>query len=87
MKLLFISGDKAMNINSLDRFLEAQEHAYAIALEEIKNGMKVSHWIWFIFPQLRGLGRSDIHINMVSMVLKKQKNILLIRCFLQDLQK
>ena len=60
MKLLFIREDKAMNINSLDRFLEAQEHAYAIALEEIKNGMKISHWIWFIFPQLRGLGRSDM---------------------------
>lgn len=33
---------------------------YETALTEIKNGMKVSHWIWFIFPQLRGLGRSDM---------------------------
>ena len=49
-----------MDINSLDRFLEVQESTYATALEEIKRGKKHSHWIWFIFPQLRGLGRSDM---------------------------
>lgn len=49
-----------MDINSLDRFLEAQEDMYAIAFEEIKNGEKESHWMWYIFPQLRGLGRSDM---------------------------
>lgn len=48
-----------MDINSLDRFLEAQENMYATALQEIKNGEKESHWMWYIFPQLRGLGRSD----------------------------
>jgi len=49
-----------MNINSLDRFLEAQERMYPLALKEIKNGKKRSHWMWYIFPQLRGLGRSSM---------------------------
>ena len=47
-----------MDINSLDRFLEAQERMYEIALKEIRNGEKESHWMWYIFPQLRGLGKS-----------------------------
>lgn len=42
----------------LDRFLEAQKSLYDVALTEIKNGYKQEHWIWFIFPQLRGLGFS-----------------------------
>lgn len=42
----------------LDRFLEAQKSFYDVALAEIKNGYKQEHWIWFIFPQLRGLGFS-----------------------------
>lgn len=49
-----------MDINSLDRFLEAQERMYETALREIKNGEKESHWMWYIFPQLRGLGRSQM---------------------------
>ena len=43
----------------IDRFLEPQNTSYAIALEEVRNGRKVSHWMWYIFPQLRGLGRSN----------------------------
>ena len=49
-----------MDINSLDRFLEAQERMYPIALKEIQNGEKESHWMWYIFPQLRGLGKSQM---------------------------
>ena len=49
-----------MNINSLERFLEAQEHKYDIALKEIRAGKKRTHWMWYIFPQLRGLGRSQM---------------------------
>jgi uncharacterized protein (DUF1810 family) len=41
---------------SLDRFIEAQEKTYAGALAELKAGRKTGHWIWWIFPQLRGLG-------------------------------
>ena len=48
------------NNNSLSRFLEAQEKFYDIALAEIKNGEKESCWMWYIFPQLRGLGESRI---------------------------
>jgi len=47
-----------MSSNSLDRFITAQETAYDTALAEIKNGRKRSHWIWYIFPQLKGLGFS-----------------------------
>lgn len=44
----------------LSRYIEAQERQYAIALTEIKAGHKTSHWMWFIFPQLVGLGFSDL---------------------------
>lgn len=43
---------------ALDRFVEAQAPTYATALSEIRRGAKRSHWMWFIFPQLAGLGRS-----------------------------
>ena len=42
----------------IDRFIEPQKTAYPIALEEVRNGRTVSHWMWYIFPQLKGLGRS-----------------------------
>ncbi len=42
--------------NNLKRFIDAQESTYERALAEIKNGRKQSHWIWFIFPQVQGLG-------------------------------
>ena len=44
----------------LERFRKAQEADYALALEEIKEGQKRSHWIWYIFPQLKGLGFSGM---------------------------
>ena len=47
-----------MNNSGLKRFTEAQYRDYDQALKEIRNGKKTSHWIWYIFPQLRGLGRS-----------------------------
>ena len=45
-------------MDELNRFVRAQEHSYAQALSEIKAGRKYSHWIWYIFPQLKGFGRS-----------------------------
>lgn len=45
---------------NLKRFLVAQENDYTDALLEIQQGYKQSHWIWFIFPQMRGLGRSSM---------------------------
>lgn len=47
-----------MDFNSLDRFVQAQTLMYSATLREIKNGKKVSHWMWYMFPQLRGLGTS-----------------------------
>lgn len=44
--------------NNLNRFVKAQERDYQIALREIKSGKKLSHWMWYIFPQLKGMGRS-----------------------------
>ena len=44
----------------MERFLKAQETDYALALEEVRRGSKESHWMWYIFPQLRGLGRSTM---------------------------
>lgn len=42
----------------LERFVEAQNMVYDMALQEIKNGQKRGHWIWFVFPQIKGLGHS-----------------------------
>lgn len=42
----------------LERFLKAQEIVYPQALKEIKEGKKQSHWIWYVFPQIKGLGHS-----------------------------
>jgi uncharacterized protein (DUF1810 family) len=44
---------------NLGKFLKAQETDYAIALSEIKDGKKRSHWMWYIFPQIQGLGFSE----------------------------
>jgi uncharacterized protein (DUF1810 family) len=43
----------------LQRFIDAQQGDYATALSEIKNGRKRSHWMWYIFPQVQGLGFSS----------------------------
>ena len=44
---------------NLERFKKAQAFDYETALREVRNGMKISHWMWYIFPQLKGLGRSS----------------------------
>lgn len=48
-----------MSTPDLNRFIEAQKNSYATALAEIKAGRKETHWIWYIFPQLKSLGRSN----------------------------
>ena len=47
------------NTHNLQRFVDAQESCYNQVLAELKNGRKYSHWIWFIFPQQKGLRRSS----------------------------
>lgn len=44
----------------LDRFVAAQDGIHDQALTEVRSGRKVSHWMWFVYPQLRGLGRSGV---------------------------
>jgi uncharacterized protein (DUF1810 family) len=44
----------------LERFLDAKEPVYDRVLDEIRSGRKVSHWMWFIFPQVAGLGSSSV---------------------------
>lgn len=44
---------------NLERFLKAQERNYAAALSEIRSGKKTSHWMWYVFPQVAGLGNSE----------------------------
>lgn len=44
--------------DNLDRFIEAQNFSYETALSELTAGAKRSHWIWYIFPQIKGLGHS-----------------------------
>ncbi|WP_312307054.1 DUF1810 family protein, partial [Pulveribacter sp.] len=44
---------------SLERFVQAQARDYAQALAELRAGHKRTHWIWYVLPQLRGLGRSS----------------------------
>ena len=44
----------------LDRFVSAQDGVYPIAVAELRAGRKTSHWMWFVFPQIAGLGRSDM---------------------------
>ena len=45
-------------LQELNRFIEAQENNYSIALEEIRAGRKETHWVWYVFPQMKGLGKS-----------------------------
>ncbi len=45
--------------HDLSRFVVAQKNKYEMALQEIRNGRKQSHWMWFVFPQIVGLGRTE----------------------------
>ncbi len=47
-----------MQTNDIDRFLRAQGPVYDRVLDELRAGRKTSHWMWFVFPQIRGLGES-----------------------------
>ena len=56
-------SSKAADPFDLQRFVDAQDRAYDTALEELRSGRKRGHWIWFVFPQLQGLGRSATAIR------------------------
>jgi uncharacterized protein (DUF1810 family) len=48
---------------NLERFVEAQEPVYDSVLEELRRGQKRRHWMWFIFPQIKGLGQSPTAVR------------------------
>jgi uncharacterized protein (DUF1810 family) len=52
------TDNQIMDNYNLNRFVIAQESSFARALKEIKSGRKTSHWMWYIFPQMKGLGTS-----------------------------
>src|SRR5690349_11637156 len=51
---------QALTASGLERFVEAQASAYPQALAELRAGTKQSHWMWFVFPQIAGLGFSPM---------------------------
>lgn len=52
-----------MKTNTLDRFLKAQDTNYNDAFAEISNGRKTTHWMWYVFPQIAGLGKSEMAVH------------------------
>ena len=58
---------------NLDRFVYAQETTYGNALSEIRNGKKSSHWMWYIFPQVEGIGKSDVSRRYAIFSLEEAK--------------
>jgi uncharacterized protein (DUF1810 family) len=48
---------------NLERFVVAQDRIYEDVVSELRGGRKMSHWMWFIFPQIRGLGRSPVSME------------------------
>lgn len=58
MGLFRIDKDLVYGQQGLERFIEAQKRDYKIALEEVRKGKKETHWIWYVFPQMLGLGHS-----------------------------
>jgi len=60
----------------LDRFVQAQEENYSDALAEVRAGKKRTHWSWYIFPQLRGLGSSAMSVRYAISGLPEAKGYL-----------
>ena len=61
----------------VERFVEAQDPVYADVIGELQRGRKTSHWMWFIFPQLAGLGRSPISEQFAIGSLEEAREYLL----------
>ena len=57
----------------LERFIEAQAPVYAQALGELRAGQKQSHWMWFIFPQIKGLGSSEMAVRYAISSIEEAK--------------
>lgn len=61
------------NLYDLERFLRAQEGVYQQAQAELRTGQKRSHWMWFIFPQIQGLGSSEMAMRYAISSLDEAK--------------
>lgn len=61
---------------NLQRFLEAQDHVYDAVLDELRAGRKSSHWMWFSFPQITGLGHSGMAQTFAIASLDEAKSYL-----------
>jgi uncharacterized protein (DUF1810 family) len=57
----------------LERFVEAQEHVYDEVRRELRAGRKASHWMWFVFPQIAGLGQSPTSVRFAIASLDEAK--------------
>mgnify|MGYP000939163107 FL=1 len=68
-----MSDFSKVDLFDLARFVSAQEQDYQKALSELKNGRKETHWIWYIFPQIDGLGVSSIAQNYSIKSLEEAK--------------
>lgn len=66
----------AYSNNDLARFLDAQNKLYLTAFSEIEKGKKETHWMWFIFPQIKGLGTSDTSVLYAIADLKEATEFL-----------
>jgi uncharacterized protein (DUF1810 family) len=62
--------------SDLNRFLNAQEKDFENAMAEIKSGKKESHWMWYVFPQIKGLGFSQMSIYYSIQDIKEAKDYL-----------
>jgi uncharacterized protein (DUF1810 family) len=58
---------------NLERFVEAQEHVYDEVRRELRAGRKASHWMWFVFPQIAGLGHSPTSVRFAIASLDEAK--------------
>ena len=76
-------------MDGLNRFIEAHNNNYDRALQEIRNGYKCSHWMWYIFPQITGLGMSNVAKYYEIKSLEEAKayldNILLKKTFIRNI--
>lgn len=69
-----------MKENDVRRFVEMYDHYYDQVSKELRNGQKDSHWMWFIFPQVKGLGRSDMAVYYAIKDLNEAKEFLASAC-------
>ena len=62
-----------MDEYNLERFVDRQKESYDVAYKELSRGMKQSHWMWWIFPQIIGLGMTSISIALFLVAAPEEK--------------